>query len=487
MVGTVFWLTERHRRSKSNPKLDTHSRWLFRPDKPEMLGIIAFDTAKSMSRIISLYKSLSDAEMCRIRKTVIRGRGITYLTSDDEGFLLTLACTERLEDLDHAANAVSRIGQKCSDYGLVRFLQVYNDLKSGCVDIEKLNNYGSKEMEKSLEKMEKFTSLTGELYSTLEELTHMEVSENKLNQWRKHNKDQNTNYDLFDNKIAAQRKLVRHLKEVSLWNQSYDKVVGLMAKMVCLLYARICTLFRPYISILSNASSKNKHYNNLIHQKLLFDPTPKITMSGPIPSPCQKRIPLVRFLSTDSSVFITEDVKLHLGSRQYNNYLFNQNKVFQAAPPSTVGGSGLAARYASVILLAERYFNSESLIGDQARQNLYNMLPSSLKTYVRSKLRVAWRETEDELYNGDALAEGWRKAVEDMLEWLVPVAEDTVTWQAERNLEKQRFDSKPTVLLLQTLHYADLEKTEATLAEVLVGLSCIYLYENRRISCLDTY
>lgn len=453
---------------------------MFCPEKPDIFGILAFDTAKSMSRLVSLYKSLSNDEMFHLRKEVIRERGIMFLTSDDECFLLTLGCVERLEDLDWAANAVSRLGQKCSDYGLIRFAQVYKDLKNGHLDIHKLNNYGSKEVEKSIEKMEKFTSLTCELYVELEELTQMETSERKVTDFKKNDTDHSPNYDVFDNKICNQRKLVRHLKEVSLWNQSYDKIVGIMAKMVCVLYVRICTLFRPYISILQ--------HNKTIQQRLVCDPTPRTTMSGPIQSATPKKVPLVRFLSRDSSVFISEDVRLRLEVRQYNSNLVNhRNRVFEAASPSTVGGSGLAARYANVILLAEKYFYSESLIGDQARQSLYNMLPSSLKKYVRCKLRVAWREIEDEIYGGDALAEGWRKAVEDMLLWLVPVAQATVTWQSERNVEKHVFDSRPTVLLLQTLHYADLEKTEAALTEVLVGLSCIYLHENRRISCLDIY
>ncbi|XP_021744022.1 uncharacterized protein LOC110710074 [Chenopodium quinoa] len=480
-LGTIPWLSERHRRTKSNPTHDSDSRWIFCHEKPDILGILAFDTAKSMSRIVSLYKSLSDAEIFRLRKEVIRERGITFFISGDEGFLLTLACAERLEDLDQAANVVSRLGQKCSDYGLIRFLNVYKDLKNGHFDIHKLNNYGSREMEKSVEKMEKLISLTGELYGELEELTHMEASEKKLNDWKNNYSTHNTNYDLFDNKICNQRKLVRHLKEVSLWNYSYDKVVGIMAKMVCVLYARICMLFRPYIFILQQ--------NKTINKRLYSDSIPKTTMSGPIHiNPCPKKVPHMQFLSSDNSnVFVKEDVKLRLAIRHYNYHLINNNnKVFQAAPPSTVGGSGLVSRYASVVLLAERYFNSESLIGDQARESMYNMLPSSLKMYVRSKLRVAWREIENNNYDGDALTEGWRKAVGDMLEWLVPVAEKTIMWQAERNMEKQRFDSKPTVLLLQTLHYADLEKTEATLAEVLVGLSFIYMYENRRISCVDT-
>ncbi|KAL9243432.1 hypothetical protein vseg_017321 [Gypsophila vaccaria] len=483
MVVFVSWLTE-HRRPKNdhnnnnnnsnnNNNNSQHSRWMFKNEKLETLGILSFDTAKSVSRLVSLYKALSQNEVQKLRKEAVASRGISFLVSQDEGFLMKLACAERLEDLDRAANAVARLGLKCSDYGLVRFGQVYKDLKAGFVDIDKVNNYGSKEMDKSVDKMERLTSLTGDLYAELEALAELEASERRLNEWKKNNNNcsPDTNYDLFDQKVYNQRKIVRHLKEVSLWNKSYDKIVGRMAKMVCVLYARICTLFGPHVSTLPQKNGHKNAYNGSPQQT---------SMSGPIHCTARKA-PLVRFLSRDSNVFVTEQV----GLRHKTVGPAIDTKVCQAASPTTVGGSGLAIRYANVILLAAKYLNSETLISDQARDKLYNMLPNSLIKYVRSKLRAAWRETEDEVCGCDALAEGWREALYEMLDWLVPMAQDTLTWQAERNLEKQRFDAKPTVLLMQTLHYADLEKTEAVIAEILVGLSCVYWYENRRISPVD--
>ena len=70
--------------------------------------------------------------------------------------------------------------------------------------------------------------------------------------------------------------------------------------------------------------------------------------------------------------------------------------------------------------------------------------------------------------------------MEELLEWLSPVAHDTVRWQEERSMETARFEARTTALLLQTLHYSDLEKAEAAIVEVLVGLSCIYWCERTR-------
>ncbi|KAG6396485.1 hypothetical protein SASPL_142636 [Salvia splendens] len=102
--------------------------WLPEPKKEgKNLGILAFETAKTMSRLISLYKSISDEEISRLRNDAIRSKGVAFLNSGDEKFLLSLASAERLKDLDHAAAAVARQGKKCFDFGLERFDLVYKE------------------------------------------------------------------------------------------------------------------------------------------------------------------------------------------------------------------------------------------------------------------------------------------------------------------------------------------------------------------------
>ncbi|GAB4833850.1 hypothetical protein Ancab_032097 [Ancistrocladus abbreviatus] len=515
VVGTLSWLTSSSSSDRKRSKENHHYRFHFRHhhhDKPETLGILAFDAANTMFRLVSLYKTLTDNEINRLREHVLKSRGVLYLNSEDEGFLLTVACAERLEDLDRAASGVARLGSKCSDSELNRFDQVYKDLKLGYVDLDKLN-YGYKDVDKVVEKMEKLIASTANLYAELQALSELEVSERKINEFKKNaNSDvsQHSNYHLFEQKINSQRKQVRNLKEVSLWNRSFDKSVGLMARVVCVVYAKICNHFGPYVSVLPQFHSKHHqpllHHHNHQHKSqrspqtlnLFDDPSRQQTSwSGPIiPQTRTPRAAMVRFLSRDSSLFTSpEDVGFGISTCKDNQdstsfYMSNHSnkKVFQAAPPTTVGDAGLAVRYANVIMLAERYLSSDSMIGDQERENLYNMLPASLRAQVRVKLRNAWRDMEEEGSgegNGIALAEGWREAVNGIMEWLGPIAEDTLTWQTESNLEKQRFDARPTVLLIQTLHYSDLEKTEAAIAEVLVGLSCIFWFENRRLVDLD--
>ncbi|KAF6137739.1 hypothetical protein GIB67_040447 [Kingdonia uniflora] len=108
--------------------------------RQEKLNILAFETAKTMSRLVSLQKSLSDNELLKLRKCIIKSEGVSYLTSKDEEVLLKLACTEKMEDLDLAAIAVARLGKRCSDPSLNDFETMYEDLKLGFVDLGRLAN-----------------------------------------------------------------------------------------------------------------------------------------------------------------------------------------------------------------------------------------------------------------------------------------------------------------------------------------------------------
>ncbi|KAI3443041.1 uncharacterized protein J3R85_000396 [Psidium guajava] len=470
--------------------------------RPMILGILAFDAAKTMSRLVALYRSLTDTEFARLRKEIIRSEGVAYLNSRDECLLINLACAERLEDLEGTVHAISRLCTRCSDRVLSRFDLVYADLKRGLMDIGKLD-YGSRRMNRNVQKVEKYLSKTASLYSALDSLAEMETSERKLKQLKKNftaSQLHKTNFDLFESKITFQRKQVRSLKDVSLWNQTFDKVVGLMANLVCVVYARICVLFAPYISDLPSAIKRKQQQHHIRVHPEIFAPITyrdeshrSISNSGPITSTSKKSV-LPKFYSRElnlSMLLWPDEASLQAGLMPGNSCVRKEssggnvrrnNLVFHSAAQTTVGGAGLALRYANVIVMAERFLQGPGSMGEDARGQVYEMLPAQMREKVRAKLRGLRSGGRG---GGREMAEGWREAVERMMGWLGPIAEDTMRWQAERNMEKQRpgnLDAKGRVLLIQTLHFADLEKTEAAIVEVLVGLSCIYRYEDTRSS-----
>uniref|UniRef100_A0ACD5XJA4 Uncharacterized protein n=1 Tax=Avena sativa TaxID=4498 RepID=A0ACD5XJA4_AVESA len=98
------------------------------------LGILAFEAAAAMSRLVSLHRSLSDEELRRLRADVLRAEGVARLTSTDQSLLLRLACAELLADLDRAADAAARLGARCCG-SVAPFLRdfdrAYADAKRG--------------------------------------------------------------------------------------------------------------------------------------------------------------------------------------------------------------------------------------------------------------------------------------------------------------------------------------------------------------------
>nr|KYP51771.1 hypothetical protein KK1_026432 [Cajanus cajan] len=443
------------------------------PSPPETLGILAFDAAKTMCRLLSLYNSLSDAEILRLRRHVLRSRSLSRLNSSDECFLLSLACAERLEDLHLAAAAVARLSRRCSAETLPR------------LDAAKLQ-FGTREVERKIDAMEKLVFATRSLHRAMESLSEMEASERKLQRWRnvRATHGLKVKVECFSDKIIFYRRQIIYFKQVSLWGQTFDKVVGLMARITCIVYKRICSVFGSIVTgnvpqIKNNHKNTKKalarapNFENCVcrveHRELyrtnlcLFDQNEEsVKKRG-------KNVSHVKKSITGTGVF-----QLRNDAEEERN-----NRVYRLAPVTTVGGAGLSLRYANVIMLTERCMHvTEAAVAEEARVTLYEMLPERLKVKLRAKLkreRLEWRKLEGGEEAKTAAATRWRVAAEGgVMEWLMPVAHNMVRWQTERNLEKQKFETRPTVLLMQTLHYSDLEKVEEGIVEALVGLSCMF-------------
>ncbi|GKV37577.1 hypothetical protein SLEP1_g45595 [Rubroshorea leprosula] len=151
--------------------------------------------------------------------------------------------------------------------------------------------------------------------------------------------------------------------------------------------------------------------------------------------------------------------------------IFN-SKQLSKPPPSTLGGAAVDIRYAKVIILIEKLVLSPHLIDLDTRDDLYNMLSTSLRNNLQAKLKSFGKTLASYIYDPSLAAE-WNQALERILEWLAPLAHNMIRWQSERNFEEQHVVSRSNTLLVQTLHYADQEKTEAVITELLVGLNYV--------------
>ncbi|RCV28102.1 hypothetical protein SETIT_5G379200v2 [Setaria italica] len=457
------------------------------------LGILAFEAAAAMSKLLSLHRSLSDQEVSRLRSDAMRSPGVAYLNSTDQAFLLRLACAELVVSLDAAAAAVARLGLRCGlDFG-----GVYSCLKAGAHDA-RLDPLVAKGLRVKAKKMERLVAATARLCSEMEALDEMESAERKMNVrgWRlsgpipqnpqaaaaaaaaaaaqQQQAGDSPEAESLRQELKMQRLKVKRLKEESLWNQSYEKAVGLMARAACAVFVRICSIFGPFVPGLppplpsATTDSVQTRLSKLLHPRSARAKA----SSGPITrrdGPSRVHPPM-----SNSCPII--------GLRPSGQKSPTDWRKLLDAPPSTVGGAGLDQQYANVIVSAEELLRMEAEGRQEEaaaeRAEMYEMLPAKLRAAVRSKLREWWRDPGP---LDEGLARGWKDAVDRIMAWLGPMARDTARWQAERNMDRtRRFDGAPRVYALQTLRWADKEKAEAAIVEVLVALSCICWYEERR-------
>lgn len=466
MVAAKSWISELALRLRS----DSEKKNIRSPKHPPTLGILSFETAKTMSRLLSLYKSLSEAEFSSFRRSVIRSQGVRLLNSCDEPFLLRLACFEKMDDLDRSAATVAALASRCRDIRFHDFGRTYAEMKLVSFDLVRFA-FPACEIDRRISKMEGMVSSTSDLYTGLEILADMEAAERRMARWKNHPAPsplQKPNSELFEQKLTLQRRSVRRVRDVSLWSQPFDKVVALMARFICNVYIKICVVFGPYVSdiplVISDGSSvsitsRKLHFSTCDWG---FPPLKDPNCIKPSPVPRRHLFRAFRHEKNRRQKETQEEVLVH-GE-------FRRRERVMEAEATTLGGAALATRYANVIIMSEKMAMSPETVEEEMREGLFQMLPWRMRVAVKQKMRQ---------YSVPA-GDGW-KEVEGILGWLAPMAHDMIRWQVERTfVAKKEFEPQPSVMLLQTLYFSDRIKAEAVIVELLVGLSSVYRQERRR-------
>ncbi|KAL5555130.1 hypothetical protein UlMin_037366 [Ulmus minor] len=138
-----------------------------------------------------------------------------------------------------------------------------------------------------------------------------------------------------------------------------------------------------------------------------------------------------------------------------------------------LGPAGLSLHYANIIIQIDTLVARSSSVPSNTRDALYQNLPPSLKSSLRSKLKsfhvkeeLSVKEIKDEM--------------EKTLEWLVPVATNTAKahhgfgWVGEWASTGSEGNRKQTlntdVIRIETLHHADRDKTDLCVLEMLLWL-----------------
>uniref|UniRef100_A0A1D1YL52 Zinc finger protein Pegasus n=1 Tax=Anthurium amnicola TaxID=1678845 RepID=A0A1D1YL52_9ARAE len=138
-----------------------------------------------------------------------------------------------------------------------------------------------------------------------------------------------------------------------------------------------------------------------------------------------------------------------------------------------LGSAGLALHYANIISQIDTLVSRSSSIPPNTRDTLYQGLPPSIKSALRSRLQSF--QIEEELTVPQIKDE-----MEKTLRWLVPIANNTTKahhgfgWVGEWANTGSEVNRKPAgqtdLIRIETLHHADKEKTEVYILDLVVWL-----------------
>ncbi|KAL2613071.1 hypothetical protein R1flu_024763 [Riccia fluitans] len=203
------------------------------------LEILSFEVAKVMAKVVRLWQSLSEQEIMRLRTDVVKSEGVMNLVSENEVVLLSLACMEKLQDLTSIAGAVARMGKKCQEPILSGFEHVYSDILKQKIDVRSWE-YPFKDMERKVKKMEQYIDSTSSLYCELETQANVEQA---LRRMQGDESNSSRDKEAMEEKLELQKQETKYVKDTSLWNRPYEKVVTLLARTVCTIHGRILNVF----------------------------------------------------------------------------------------------------------------------------------------------------------------------------------------------------------------------------------------------------
>jgi hypothetical protein len=139
-----------------------------------------------------------------------------------------------------------------------------------------------------------------------------------------------------------------------------------------------------------------------------------------------------------------------------------------------LGPSGLSLHYANIVLMIDSLVVRSNSMMLSSRDVLYQSLPPHVKSALRSKLQSF--HVKEEFTVTEIKAE-----MEKTLHWLVPISMNTARahhgfgwvgeWGGTGSEANRRSTVVTDVIRIDTLHYADKDKTEAYVMELLLWLN----------------
>ncbi|XP_077231457.1 protein PSK SIMULATOR 2-like isoform X2 [Tasmannia lanceolata] len=237
------------------------------------ISIRAFEVANTIAKGANLLQSLSEENIQFLKEEILHSDGVQRLVSTNMEELLSIAASDKREELNVFSREVSRFGDLCKDAQWHNLSRYFQKLDSDLTAQKMVRE----ETEATMQQLTNWAQLTSELYHELNALDRFEqdyrrkVQEEESLQVTRRGE----NLTVLHSELKRQRKLVKGLQKKSLWSKNLEEVMEKLVDIVTFLHQEINGAFanngtklvdkRIYPQRLG-VLGLSLHYANLINQ-----------------------------------------------------------------------------------------------------------------------------------------------------------------------------------------------------------------------------
>eukprot|EP00271_Cylindrocystis_brebissonii_P015686 TRINITY_DN38656_c0_g1_i1.p1 TRINITY_DN38656_c0_g1~~TRINITY_DN38656_c0_g1_i1.p1 ORF type:complete len:588 (+),score=119.90 TRINITY_DN38656_c0_g1_i1:1468-3231(+) len=436
------------------------------------LGILSFEAASVLQKVLDLWHALQPSEIERMRPA-LQAEGLLKLVSEDDAVRWDLAGQERREDLKRVMDAVSILGQKSSNPHLQQLRTRFAALQKADVDLSP-GNLAPKHVEAVLSYAQGMVSTTRDLYAEMGLLDNMRSSYLRLNLAEQppaspssaapsaspgSSATSGSSSPLASASAPPSKAPTSLSKTQSSNGRSALRVPKLLKALVASREGRPGSPAGAGGSSF-NDSAKVRGNDRSTNQMKLVQKLRSMSL-------------WVEDSDRAAQILVLLVYMLQLRIREVFGPPHAGPGV--ARPDSegprdqgtgTLGDAGLALHYAYLIQAISRMVDRPMLVLRNAREDLYQKIPRHLQRLLKVRLKGKGQRFELDV------AADMRRTLESLLKWMLPMAGATVVWHREHSFGQQ-FLRKSNILRVQTLFAANQTSAEVALLELLVGLCYI--------------
>ncbi|XP_021688615.1 protein PSK SIMULATOR 1 isoform X2 [Hevea brasiliensis] len=426
--------------------------------KGNKISILAFEVANTIVKGANLMQSLSKENIKHLKEVVLPSEGVQNLISRDMEELLRIAAADKREELKVFSGEVVRFGNRCKDPQWHNLDRYFEKLGSELTPEKQLKE----DADMVIQQLMNLVQYTAELYHEMHALDRFEQDYR-----RKLQEDDNSNgpqrgfsYPSIKRKPCT--KAHTHIDGMPFANVKITAYFGALELFLIFMCCGIPWLrtrciehknWRLQESICDSLAilraelkTQRKHVKSLKKKSL---------WSKILEEVMEKLVDIVHFL--------------HLEIHEAFGSADADRPVKGSSCQRKLGSASLALHYANIITQIDTLVSRSNSVPPNTRDALYQALPPSIKSALRSKLQ-SFHLTVTQI----------KAEIEKTLQWLVPIATNTTKahhgfgWVGEWANTGSEVNRKPTgqtdLLRIETLHHADKEKTEAYILELVVWL-----------------